>query len=225
MNPPSSPLAHFGCAACVLLAACSGTLAIHQPELQLWLQLHWYSALLGFLAFLALAYLLEHALTTSAMLALLAAAAICAGFTLAASPLVGTGMIWQLCAGPLGYFATAALVLRCWPDQLYRWQLGCAFAAGGLAAAGIICGLTTAHPITTLCALLSTGAIAAFELIVFFGREYHEITSASRARSTVVAMVLLQAMPVCRIIWLLLRGSYYGIGGVLRFAYQWFRWG
>lgn len=37
MNTPNTPLAHLGCAACVLIAATSGTIASAQPAFQEWL--------------------------------------------------------------------------------------------------------------------------------------------------------------------------------------------
>ena len=222
MNPPLASLTHLGCAACVLTAATAGSLATTSPDLPAWLLLHPCTAPVLVLILLAAAYLLEHALTTTAMLGLLVSAAICAGFTLA--PLGSPAAVWQLTAGPLCYFAAAALVLHRWQEQLYRWQLGTIFTVAGLAGAGITSALTGAHPLIALCALLTTSCLATFTLIAFFSREYFEITSGSRFRSTVVAMVLLTAMPICRVIWCLLRGSYYGLGGILRFAYHWFRW-
>lgn len=223
MNPPHSALVHLGCAACVLTAAICGVLASGFPELQNWLQQHPYAAPLLYLILLAAAYLLEHALTTAAILTLLASAALCAGFSMAITGNPAT--VWQLTAGPLCYFAAAALVLHRWAEKLYRWQQGTIFTIAGLAGTGATCILTGAHPILTLCALFITANVATFVLIAFFSREYFEITSDSRTRSTVTAMVLLTAMPTCRIIWHLLRGSYYGLGGLLRFVFQCSRWG
>lgn len=225
MNPPYSPLAHLGCAFCIIIAAIGGTIATASPDFHSWLMGHYYVCLLAFPALLAAAYLLEHALTTAAMLTLLAAADICAGLAVAGLlPPEAAEMLWQLSAGPICYFCAAALVLHRWPGQLYRWQLSCIFIAAALAGAGMVCWLTDAFPVATLGALLITLVVATFELITLFSREYYELTGETRTRSTAVAMVLLQAMPVCKISWNILRGSYYGLWGILRVAYQFFRW-
>lgn len=224
MNPPNSPLAHLGCAAGLLIAALCGSLANTAPELQNWLMMHYYVCPLAFLTLLATVYLLEYALTTAAMLTLLGAADICCGLALAGLVPPGEAeILWQLAAGPISYFCAAALVLHRWPEQLYRWQLSCVFIAAAMAGAGMVCGLTGAHPITTLGALLITLVVTTFELITLFSREYHELTGETRTRATAVAMVLLQGMPVCKILQNLLRGSYNGLWGILRMAYQFFR--
>ena len=224
MNTPDTPLAHLGCAACVLLAAASGTVAATQPDFQAWM-LHVPIILpLLFLALLTAAYLLEHALSTSAILLLLSSAATCGGCCLGGFSLTGPGLVWQICAGPLCYFATAALVLHCWPEKLYRWQLCCIFTLGGVLGALLVSGLCGDSPISGLCAVVIACTVATFELIVLFSKDYFEITSASRSRSTVLAMLMLQAMPVYKIIWHLFIASRYTIGGIGRFIWHWFRW-
>ena len=124
------------------------------------------------------------------VLALLLASAICGGLALAGFILPGTSasLIWQLLAGPAGYFSTVALALHFWAGRLYRWQLCCIFTAGALLLPWLVCPLTGAHPITTLCALGVGLTTATVELCVFFGRDYFEITSASRTRSTVICI-------------------------------------
>ncbi len=224
MNSPHTPLAHLGCAACVLLAAISGTVAASLPDFQAWM-LHVPIVMpLLFLALLTAAYLLEHALTTSAILLLLTSAAICGGCCLGGFSLVGAGLVWQITAGPLCYFATAALVLHRWPEKLYRWQLCCIFTLAGVLGSLLVSGLCGYSPIIGLCAVLFTCMVSTFELIVLFGKDYFEITSASRTRSTALAMLMLQAMPVYKIIWNFFIASRYSIGGIGRFIWHWFRW-
>lgn len=224
MNSPHTPLAHLGCAASVLLTAASGCIAAQMPELQEWMLQYYLIMPLVFLLLVTTAYLLEHALTSGAILLLLAAAAISAGLCLGGFSLVGAALVWQVTAGPLCYFTAAALVLHCWPERLYQWQLCCLFTLAGGAGAALTCWLTSAAPVATLCALFLTCTLATFELIVLFGREYHEITSPSRTRSTVLAMLMLLAMPVYKILWHSATATRYSIGGLLRFIYQWFRW-
>lgn len=224
MNTPNTPLAHLGCAACVLIAATSGTIASAQPAFQEWVLQAPIVMPLLFLALLTAAYLLEHALTTSAILLLLISAAVCGGCTLGGYSLTGAGLVWQILAGPLCYFATAALVLHCWPETLYRWQLCCIFTLAGVLCALLSSWLAGHSPISGLCAVLFTCTVATFELIVLFGKDYFAITSNSRVRSTVLAMLMLQAMPVYKIIWNLLIASRYSISGIGRFIWHWFRW-
>lgn len=224
MNSPNTPLAHLGCAACVLIAATSGTITATLPAFQEWIQQAPIVMPLLFLALLTAAYLQEHALTTSAILLLLISAAACGGCTLGGYSLNGAGLVWQILAGPLCYFATAALVLHCWPETLYRWQLCCIFPLAGVLGALLSNWFCGQYPVSGFCAVLFTCVVATFELIVLFGKDYFEITSASRVRSTVLAMLMLQAMPVYKIIWNILIASRYSIGGIGRFIWHWFRW-
>ena len=224
MNSPNTPLAHLGCAACVLLVAISGTISAVLPDFQSWMLNAPIVMPLLFLALLTAAYLLEHALSTSTILLLLISAAVCGGCCLGGFSLIGPGLVWQITAGPLCYFATAALVLHCWPETLYRWQLCCIFTLAGVLGALLVSWLCGDSPISALCAVLFTCTVATFELIVLFGKDYFEITSVSRARSTVLAMLMLQAMPVYKIIWHLFIASRYSIGGIGRFIWNWFRW-
>lgn len=224
MNSPHTPLAHLGCAACVLLAAICGTIAAALPDFQAWMLKVPIAMPLLFLALLITVDLLEHTLTTSAILLLLTSAATCGGCCLGGFSLNGPGLVWQLTAGPLCYFATAALVLHYWPGKLYRWQLCCCFILAGITGTALTCWLTSGEPVSTICALFFTCTVATFELIVLFGKDYFEITSASRTRSTVLAMLMLQAMPVYKIIWNLFSASRYFIGGIGRFIWHWFRW-
>ena len=76
LNAPHAKLAHLGCAGLILLAGLSGTMSLLHPDFHLWLLAHHYTMPLLVLGLLAAAYLLEHALTTAAMLALLVAAAL-----------------------------------------------------------------------------------------------------------------------------------------------------
>ncbi|MBQ8376127.1 MAG: hypothetical protein IJX33_03625 [Akkermansia sp.] len=223
LNEPHARLAHLGCAGLVFLAALSGHLSLISHDLHLWLLAHHYLAPLLVLALLAAAYLLEHALTTTAMLALLLASAICSGAALAGFILPGTSaaLIWQLLAGPAGYFSTVALALHFWAGRLYRWQLCCIFTAGALLLPWLVCPLTGAHPITTLCALGVGLTTATVELCVFFGRDYFEITSASRTRSTVICMVMLIVVPAYKVLWISLRGCYRGGAALWRFFGWW----
>ena len=223
MNSPNSPLVHLGCAAGVALAGVSAGLAGASVDMSAWLFVHWYVAPLGMLAALAAAYLLEHALTTLAMLALLATGMVCCGLSMVmVNPLAPA---WVLLAGPFGYFVTAAVVLHFWESQLYRWQLGSLFTLGACALAGLACWANGVEPPVVIVGLLLVSLTAVYQLILFFGREYFEITSESRARSTVVAMVLLLAKPVYFTLRSICQGSYYGLSGILRFLYHWTRWG
>lgn len=223
MNPPNSPLVHLGCAAGVALAGVSAGFAGASVDFAAWLSAHWYIAPLGMLAALAAAYLLEHALTTSAMLALLAIGMVCCGLSMVMlNPLAPA---WVLLAGPFGYFITAAVVLHFWGSQLYRWQQGCLFTLGACAACSLACWAYGCEPPVVLVGLLLVTLTAVYQLILFFGREYFEITSESGARSTVVAMVLLLAKPVYFTLRSICQGSYYGLSGILRFVYHWMRWG
>ena len=223
MNTPNSSLVHLGCAAGVALAGISASLAGVSPDMAGWLFVHWYVAPLGMLAALAAAYLLEYALTTSAMLALLAVGMACCGlFMVLVNPLAPA---WVLLAGPFGYFVTAAVVLHFWESRLYRWQLGCLFTLGACACTGLASWAYGVEPPVVIVGLLLVSLTAVYQLILFYGREYFEITSESRARSTVIAMVLLLAKPVYFTLRSICQGSYYGLSGILRFIYHWTRWG
>lgn len=223
LNAPHAKLAHLGCAGLILLADLSGTLSLLSHDFHLWLLEHYYTMPLLVLGLLAAAYLLENALTTAAMLALLVAGAICAGPALAGfiPPGRSTALLWQLMAGPAGYFATVAVAQHFWPGRLYRWQLCCIFTAGALLLPWLVGLLTSAHPITTLCALSAGLTTATVELCVFFGRDYFEITSASRTRSTVICMVMLIVVPVYKVLWISLCGCYRGGAALWRFFSWW----
>ncbi|MBO5684469.1 MAG: hypothetical protein J6R92_05925 [Akkermansia sp.] len=223
MNSPNSPLVHLGCAAGVAVAGVSACLAGASVDMAEWLLEHWYIAPLGMLVALAAAYLLEYALTTSAMLALLAIGMVCCGLSMVVvKPLAPA---WVLLAGPFGYFITAALVLYFWESRLYRWQLGSLFTLGACVWAGMASGLYGSEPPVALVGMLLVGLTAVYQLILFFGREYFEITSETCVRSTVVAMVLLLAKPVYFTLRSICLGSYYGLSCILRFVYHWIRWG
>lgn len=223
LNEPHARLAHLGCAGWVCLAAVSGHISLVSHDFHLWLLAHYYLMPLLVLGLLAAAYLLEHALTTTAMLTLLLAAAICAGAALAGFILPGRSatLIWQLLAGPAGYFATVALALHFWSGRLYCWQLRCIFTAGALLLPWLVCLLTAAHPIATLSALGVGLITATVELCVFFGRDYFEITSTSRTRSTVICMVLLIVVPIYKVLWGSLCGCYRGGASLFRFFNWW----
>jgi hypothetical protein len=223
MNSPNSPLVHLGCAAGVAVAGVSACLAGASVDMAEWLLVHWYIAPVGMLVALAAAYLLEYALTTFAMLALLAIGMVCCGLSMAVlKPLAPA---WVLLSGPLGYFFTAAVVLYYWEFALYRWQLGGLFILGACGCAGLACWAYGANPPVVIAGLLLVTLTAVYQLILFFGREYFEITSESRARSTVIAMVLLLAKPVYFTLRSICLGSYYGLSGILRFVCHWIRWG
>ena len=223
MNSPNSSLAHAGCAAGVLLAGVSAGFAGIHADMSGWLFTHWYVAPVGMLAALAAAYLLEHALTTAAMLALLVIGMECCGLSMVVVKTLAPA--WVLLAGPFGYFATAAVVLHFWESELYRWQQGSLFTLGACVCAGLACWAYGAEPPVVIAGLLLVGLTAVYQLILFFGREYFEITSETRARSTVAAMALLLAKPVYFTLRSICQGSYYGLSGILRFVYHWIRWG
>lgn len=223
LNAPHARLAHLGCAGLILLAALSGSLSLLSHDFHFWLIEHYYTMPLLVLGLLATAYLLENALTTAAMLTLLVAAALCAGPALAGfmPPGKSAALLWQLLAGPAGYFATVAVTQHFWAGRLYRWQLCCIFTAGALLLPWLICPLTGAHPVTTLSAIGIGLITATVELCVFFGRDYFEITSTSRARSTVICMVMLIVVPVYRVLWISLCGCYRGGAALWRFFSWW----
>lgn len=238
MNKPYSALAHLGCAGLGILAAMSCQLALAAGDFHEWLLIHPFTMPLLCLAALTAAYLLEHALSTTAMLALLLLSAICAGLAVSGGivcdhmvlhPMRGTlissnagaAIVWQLLSGPIGYFATAALVLHCWSSRLYHWQLCCIFTAGALLLPFLVCPLSGASPITTLCALGLGLITATMELCVLFSRDYFEITSESRTRSTVIGMVQLITLPLYRGLMHVLTGCYYGGSLLLRFLRWW----
>ena len=117
------------------------------------------------------------------------------------------------------------MVLQYWESQLYRWQQGGLFTLGACAACSLACWVYGCEPPVVLVGLLLVSLTAVYQLILFFGREYFEITSESRVRSTVGAMVLLLAKPVYFTLRSICQGSYYGLSGILRFLYHWTRWG
>lgn len=223
LNAPHARLAHLGCAVLILLAALSGSLSLLSHDFHFWLIEHYYTMPLLVLGLLATAYLLENALTTAAMLTLLVAGAICAGPALAGfiPPGKSAALLWQLLTGPAGYFATVAVTQHFWAGRLYRWQLCCIFTAGALLLPWLICPLTGAHPVTTLSAIGIGLITATVELCVFFGRDYFEITSTSRTRSTVICMVMLIVVPVYRVLWISLFGCYRGGAALWRFFSWW----
>lgn len=219
---PYAKLAHLGCAGLILLAALSGSIALHMADFHLWLQEHPCTMPLLVLGSLAAAYLLEHALTTAAMLALLLISAVFAGPALASfvPPETNASLLWQLLAGPWGYFATVALTLHHWSARLYPWQENLIALAGALLLPGATCLLTGAYPVTTLCALGLGLLTATLELCVFRGRDYFEITSTSRPRSTIICMVMLITVPVYKVLWFSLIGCSRG-GSVLFRIFRW----
>lgn len=221
-NEPYTKLAHLGCAGLILLAILSGSVAMSIEKSHLWLQEHPNTMPLLVLATLAAAYLLENELTTAAMLALLLASSVFAGSALAGFIPEGTRIVllWQLMAGPMGYFTAVALTKHLWAGRLYQWQEACLFLAGALLLPGSICVATGAFPITTLSALGLGLLTTVMELCVFHGRDYFEITSTSRARSTVICMVMLITVPVYRVLWIMLIGCTRGGSALFRI----FRW-
>lgn len=222
LNEPHAKLAHLGCAGLVFLAGLSGSAALLSGPWHLWLLQHFYTMPLLFLGTLAAVYLLEHSLTTAAMLALLVASALFAGQALAGvMPGELHSLLWILLAGPMGYFGSVALALHLWAGRLYRWQFCAIFTAGSLLLPGLISLLTGAEPVITICALGVGLITSSVELCVFYGRDYFEITSDSRRRSTVISMVMLIAVPIYRVIWVSLCGCYRGSAGVLRFFFRW----
>ena len=221
LNKPHSRLAHLGCTGLVFLTGLSGSTALLTEKLHSWLLNYCYAMPLFTLTALAAAYLLEHALSTKTMLSLLLASAIGAGLALAGFLPAVPALVWQLVAGPMGYFATVALVLHLWPGRLYDWQQTCIFLTGSLLLPGIVCLLSAAHPVTTLCALGAGFTTTAVELCVFHGRDYFEITSTSRQHSTVISMVMLIAVPIYQVIWISLRGSYRAGAGLFRIFFWW----
>ena len=221
-NAPHPTLAHLGCAALVILLATSNTLGLLSHDFHLWLISHPYTMPLGFLGALAAAYLLEYSLTTPAMLTLLVTSAVCGGLSLSSiNPAADLNLPWMLTAGPLGCFLTAAITLHLQNESLYRWQLCCIFI-GGAVLVPVLLGLLLGEmfPVIFLCVNLGI-LTAACELRILFGRSYHEITSDSRLRSTVIAMVMFISVPVCKSIWY---SFYYGRGlltHLFRFFLRW----
>lgn len=221
-NAPYSALAHLGCAGLVLLLTSCSSLGLLSTDFHSWLITHPYTMPIGFLATLAAAYLLEHSLTTAAMLILLVASAACGGLALCSVNLEADHtLLWILAAGPLGYFLTAAITLHLQKESLYRWQLCCIFIAGA-ALAPVLPGLLLGEQFPLIFLGINLGILtAAYELYILFGRDYHEITSDSRLRSTAIAMVMLAAVPVYKSIWYSL---YYGRGLVSHFLRIFLRW-
>lgn len=221
-NAPYSALAHLGCAALVLLLAVCSSLGLLSPDFHFWLIGHPYTMPLGFLVAVVAAYLLEYSLTTAAMLTLLVISAACGGLSLCSiNPEADHNLPWILAAGPLGYFLTAAITLTLQSEPLYRWQLCCIFIAGAVLMP-ILTGLLLGECFPTIFLGCNAGIlIAAYELYIFFGRSYHEITSDSRLRSTVIAMVMFVTVPVCKSLWY---SFYYGRGLVSAIFRIFLRW-
>ena len=221
-NAPYSALAHLGCAALVILLATSSSLGLLSHDFHLWLISHPYTMPLGFLGALVAAYLLEYSLTTPAMIALLVTSEICGGLSLCSiNPEADYSLPWILAAGPLGYFLTAAITLHLQKETLYRWQLSCIFIAGA-ALMPVLTGLLLGECFPTIFLGINVAIlIAAYELYIFFGRDYHEITSDSRLRSTAIAMVMFTTVPVCKSIWY---PFYYGRGLVSAIFRIFLRW-
>ena len=199
---PYSSLAHLGCAALVLLLAFCSSLGLVSAEFHTWLMIHPYTMPLGFLAALVAAYLLEYTLTTAAMLTLLVISFACGGLALCSFNLEAEHALpWLLAAGPLGYFLTAALTLHLQQESLYRWQMCCIFIAGA-ALLPVLAGLLMGESFPMILLSINMGLVtAAYELYIFFGRKYSEITSDTRLRSTAIAMVMLTTVPICKSIW------------------------
>lgn len=221
-NAPYSALAHLGCAGLVLLLAICSSLSLLSHDFHLWLITHPFTMPIGFLAALVAAYLLEHTLTTAAILTLLVASAACGGLVLSSVNLEADHTLsWILAAGPLGYFLTAAITLHLQTESLYRWQLCCIFIAGAVLAP-VLLGLLLGEPFPLIFLGINLGILtSAYELCILFGRSYHEITSDSRLRSTAIAMVMLTTVPVCKSIWY---SFYYGRGLVNYLFRIFLRW-
>ena len=201
-NRPYSALAHLGCAALMLLLGASSSLGLYSSDFHTWLIAHPYTMLLGFLAALVAAYLLEHTLATTTMLALLVISFTCAGLALCSYNLKAAhALSWILVSGPLGYFTTAAITLHFQQKELYQWQLSCIFIAGAVLMP-ILMGMLLGEHFATIFFGINMGLItAAYELYILFSRSFYEITSTSRLRSTAIAMVMLTTVPVCKSIW------------------------
>ena len=221
-NPPYSALAHLGCATLVLLLGISSSLGLAFDDFHDWLITHPYTMPLGFLVALVAAYLLEHTLTTAAMLTLLVISFCCGGLALCSFNAEAEHTLpWMLISGSLGYFLTATITLHLPQESLYRWQLCCIFIAGAVLMP-VPVGLLLGESFPTIFMSINLGILtAAYELCILFGRSYHEITSASRLRSTAIAMVMLTTVPVCKSIWYSL---YYGrelLTHLFRFFLRW----
>lgn len=209
-NAPHTALAHLGCAFFMLLLALCGSLGLLSTDFHLWLMTHPYTMPIGFLVAVVAAYLLENSLSTAAMLTLLAISAACGGFSLCGiNPEACHKLNWILVSGPLGYFLTAAIFLHLQQESLYRWQLCSIFIAGAVLLP-LLTGLILGEHFPIIFMGCNTGIlIAVYELYILFSRSYHEITSESRIRSTVIAMVMFITVPICKSIWYSL---YYGRG-------------
>ena len=224
-NAPHPTLAHLGCAALVILLATSSSFGLLSHDFHLWLITHPYTMPLGFLGALAAAYLLEYSLTTPAMLALLITSAVCGGLSLCSINLeADLNLPWILAAGPLGYFLTAAITLHLQNESLYRWQLSSILIAGA-ALLPVLTGLVLGECFPTIFLGINVGIlIAAYELYIFFGRDYHEITSDSRLRSTAIAMVMFTTVPVCKSIWYSFRYGSGLVSAIFRIFRIFLRW-
>jgi hypothetical protein len=219
---PCSALAHLGCAGLILLLGISGSLASHTQSIHAWLLFHPYTMPLACLAALVAAYLLEYSISTATMLSLLLASAICAGGAFCGlNPEPDSTLLWILLTGPLGYFLMATLVLHLRQEPLLRWQ-HCCICIAGAALLPVPIGILLGESFPTMMLGTNLGILtAAYELYVFFSRSYFEITSESRMRSTVIAMVMLTTVPVCKTIWYSL---YYGRGFISALFRIFLRW-
>ena len=82
-----------------------------------------------------------------------------------------------------------------------RWQMCCIFIAGA-ALLPVLAGLLMGESFPMILLSINMGLVtAAYELYIFFGRKYSEITSDTRLRSTAIAMVMLTTVPICKSIW------------------------
>ncbi len=221
-NPPHSALAHLGCAALVLLLGLSSSLGLISENFHFWMMAHPYTMPLGCLVSLVAAYLLEYSIRTETMLILLVCSAIFGGLSLCSLNFEAEHTLhWILISGLLGYFITAAITLQLQKEALYRWQL-CSIFIAGAALMPILAGLLLGESFPTIFMGINLGLLtAAYELYIFFGKSYYEITSESRMRSTAIAMVMLTTVPVCKSIWY---SFYYGRGlfsTLFRFFMRW----
>lgn len=219
---PYSALAHLGCAGLIILEGISGSFCVLTKSFHTWLLMHPYTLPLVSLAALVSAYLLEYTLSTATMLTLLLVSAICAGFAFCGfNPIPESTLLWILLSGSLGYFLTAALVLHLRQEPLQRWQLCCIFITGAILMP-ILVGLLLGESFPCIFMGINVGLLtAAYELSIFFGKSYYEITSESRMRSTAIAMVMLTTVPVCKSIWYTF---YYGRGLVSTLFRIFVRW-
>ncbi len=218
-NAPYSALAHLGCAGLVVLCGICGTISLLTPALHIWLLAHPYTMPIFFLGTLIAAYLLEHRISTKTMLILLTISAICAGVALGSIFFIThSSLLWFVLSGPLGYFLTAAIILHFLQGRLYTWQLCSILTAGALLPPGLTYLLCVSDTYFLLAGLGIGLTTAIYELNILLGRSYFEITSGSRRRSTVIAMVMLITVPICQSIWYSL---YYGRSLISRIFLRW----